>query len=117
LLAIESEPFGNDIHKHSLKEIPMLQPYELEEIIYAAQRLSEAKYINAEFQYAADEIHTFYITSLTWDGHQFLDNISDDDVWNKAKSIASKFSSVSISALSNIASNVISQIIKNQLGI
>ncbi|WP_186333635.1 DUF2513 domain-containing protein [Paenibacillus xylanexedens] len=116
LLAIESEPFGNSITKHDFKNNDFLKDHSFEEVVYTIQKLIEAKYINAEILYAGDEIHNFFISSLTWDGHQFLDNIRDDGVWKKSKDIANKFSSISVSMLSNIASNVISQMIKQQLG-
>ncbi|MCP3806453.1 DUF2513 domain-containing protein [Paenibacillus sp. Lou8.1] len=116
LLAVESEPFGNEVTKHTFNSNPFTEPYSFEEIIYTTQRLIEANYINAQVQYAGDEVHNFYISSLTWEGHQFLDNIRDNGVWKKSKDIASRFSSVSISMLSSIASNVIAQIIKKQIG-
>lgn len=116
LLAIESEPFGSSITKHNYKNAEFIENYSFEEVLYTIQKLIEANYINAEIIYAGNEIHNFYVTSLTWDGHQFLDNIRDDGVWKKSKDIANKFSSISVSMLSNIASNVISQMIKQQLG-
>ncbi|EJA0843158.1 DUF2513 domain-containing protein, partial [Listeria monocytogenes] len=56
-------------------------------------------------------------SKITWSGHQFLDNIRDDEVWKKTKKTVSKFSSVSVSLLSTISSNVLSQLIKNSLGV
>lgn len=116
MLAIESEPYGSHITKFTVKDNNFLSKYDVEEIIYTLHRLLEADYVNADIQYAADEVYTFYISSLTWNGHQFLDNIRDDGVWKKTKSIAGKFSSVSISLLSSIASGVITQLINQQLG-
>lgn len=55
--------------------------------------------------------------NLTYDGHKFLDNIRDDKVWKDTKTILSKFSSVSLSFVSSVASNVISQLIQKQFGL
>ncbi|EDO0799378.1 DUF2513 domain-containing protein, partial [Listeria monocytogenes] len=63
------------------------------------------------------EINTLFVSKITWSGHQFLDNIRDDEVWKKTKKTVSKFSSVSVSLLSTISSNVLSQLIKNSLGV
>lgn len=41
------------------------------------------------------------IIGLTWKGHEFLDNIRDNTVWNAVKEKASKFGGLSISALFN----------------
>ena len=63
------------------------------------------------------EQHIIYVKSLTYQGHQFLDNIRDDNVWNKSKEILSKFKSTSINFIANISSQIIANIISNQLGI
>ncbi|WP_197029829.1 DUF2513 domain-containing protein [Paenibacillus sp. 1-18] len=69
LLAVESEPFGKEVTKHTFDNISFTDQYSLEEIIYTTQRLIEANYINAQVQHAGDEVHNFYISSLTWEGH------------------------------------------------
>lgn len=33
-----------------------------------------------------ESIVKFALLNLTWDGHEFLDSIRDDDIWNKTKS-------------------------------
>ncbi|EAG0857908.1 DUF2513 domain-containing protein [Listeria monocytogenes] len=63
------------------------------------------------------EINALFVSKITWSGHQFLDNIRDDEVWKRTKKTVSKFSSVSVSLLSTIASNILSQLIKHSLGV
>lgn len=41
------------------------------------------------------------IIGLTWTGHELLDNIRDNTVWNAVKKKAVKYGGLSISALSN----------------
>lgn len=41
------------------------------------------------------------IIGLTWKGHELLDSIRDNTVWNAVKKKAVKYSGLSISALSN----------------
>ena len=47
--------------------------------------------------------------SLSFDGHSFLDNIRDNQVWSKSKKILSAFKSVSIEIISQVATNVINK--------
>ncbi|MBS6283704.1 MAG: DUF2513 domain-containing protein [Oscillospiraceae bacterium] len=57
------------------------------------------------------------IQCLTYKGHEFLANVHKDDIWAGVKSVSSKIGSASLSALTQIASNVISEIIKAQFGL
>jgi len=41
-------------------------------------------------QYAGDELYVLGLTSLTWEGHDYLDKIRSDTVWNKTKSVISQ---------------------------
>lgn len=93
-----------------------LSPYTTEDLIYTSQKLNEAGYINAKISKYVDGDCDVYINSLTWNGHKFLDNIRDDNVWKTTKGVVSKFSSVSLSVIENIASQVITNIINQQMG-
>ncbi|WP_423738704.1 DUF2513 domain-containing protein [Clostridium niameyense] len=44
---------------------------------------------------------------ITWDGHEFLDNIRDNDIWNKTKNTISKINGVSIPIISDIAKSIL----------
>ncbi|NLZ54536.1 MAG: DUF2513 domain-containing protein [Thermoanaerobacteraceae bacterium] len=96
-----------------------LEGYTQEEIIYSADKLLDAGYITGTRKVflGSDGTPQIEIKSITWDGHQFLDNIRDNKVWEQTKGILSKFSSVSIGIISNVASQVISNIIKSQMGL
>lgn len=96
-----------------------LEGYTQEEIIYSADKLLDAGYITGtrKVSLGSDGTPQIEIKSITWDGHQFLDNIRDNKVWEQTKGILSKFSSVSIGIISNVASQVISNIVKSQMGL
>lgn len=95
-----------------------LDGYSHEDILYAADKLLEAEYFNGKKQnYISTSEPTIHITSLTWNGHQFLDNIRDDGVWKDTKRILAKFSSTSLSFVGNIASQVITSLVQKQLGL
>lgn len=87
-------------------------PYESADIIYAAARLSEAKYIEtSQTTYSLDTIPTIHIHSLTWNGHKFLDNIRDENVWYNTKTVVAQFSSVSIGIINSISNTIITKMI------
>lgn len=95
-----------------------LSEFDEQDIKYTLLKLYEAKYIQgSEPRYGSNELAEFNCSGLTWGGHQFLDNIRDDGVWKKTKGIISKFSSVSVTLISNIAAGVITQLINKQMGI
>lgn len=65
----------------------------------------------------ADNFTQVYcLNDLTYDGHQFLADIRSNDIWIKTKSVASKVGSMSVSAIIQIASSVVSSVIKGELG-
>lgn len=57
------------------------------------------------------------IADLEPKGHEFLANIRDDKIWNKVKITAGKVGSKSIEALIQIASGLVSGLIKSQLSL
>ena len=110
----ENLPYGYymDFSKVELKN------YSQEELLYTADKLLEASFISGTKRKSITEsLPDIRITSLTWEGHQFLDNIRDDGVWKDTKKVLSKFSSVSLSLVGSVASQVISSIIHSQLGL
>ncbi|MBM6762371.1 DUF2513 domain-containing protein [Ligilactobacillus agilis] len=86
-------------------------------IAYTVSKLKEAGFITGDIRWASNSPAWIMAGNLTYDGHKFLDNIRDDKVWKDTKIILSKFSSVSLSFVSSVASNVISQLIQKQLGL
>lgn len=95
-----------------------LKSYSQEDLIYTADKLLEAGLISGERkQFISSSIPSIRIESLTWNGHQFLDNIRDDGVWKDTKKVISKFSSVSLSLIGNIASQVITSLVQSQIGL
>lgn len=95
-----------------------LKNYSHEELLYAADKLLEANYLIGNKRYSIGApLPDIRISSISWDGHQFLDNIRDDNVWKDTKNVLSKFSSVSLSFMGNIASQVITSLVQKQLGL
>lgn len=60
--------------------------YDMETVAYHCKILKEAGLISAyRAQYASDELWSFGVGSLTWEGNDFLDKIRDNSQWNRIK--------------------------------
>ncbi len=92
-----------------------LKNYSKEDLMYTADRLIEANYLNTRICWNFNETHIIMVKSITYQGHQFLDNLRDDKIWNKAKSILKPLKSVSIEIISKTLSNIIIQYINQQI--
>ena len=46
------------------------------------------------------------IVGLTWNGHQFLDNVRNDTVWNAVKEKAKQYGQFSIKTLASAAGSL-----------
>lgn len=95
-----------------------LKNYSKLDLVYTADKLLEANFINCIKSSYVDESGPIIIAkSITYSGHQFLDNIRDNKVFEKTKSILSSLESVSIKVFSETASKVITNMINQQLGL
>lgn len=107
LLTIESLEYGESLTLHNYAQKPLLSKYEDVDIVYTAERLLEAGFINGIVRRLTGNNVILKINGLTWDGHQFLDNIRDVEVWEKTKKAASKVASTSLTILADIAASVL----------
>ncbi len=53
------------------------------------------------------------IIGLTWKGHELLDNVRDNTVWNAVKKKAFKFGGVSLSALFNCSKTLVNRLMED----
>ena len=116
LLTIEQIPSVNHHWDFNSDTIPQLFPqYTMEEVMYHLRQcelngflLSPSHSLNYDY---------FSVLDLTPAGHSFLANIRENTVWNGVKNIAGKVGSRSLDALVQIASNVVTELIKAQFGL
>ena len=92
-------------------------PYTQDEIAYACIKMIEADFISGSWNVPDGEITVYFISDIRYSGHQFLADIRSDSIWNNVKEIGKKVGSNSVSSLSQIASGVITAIIKSQLNL
>lgn len=94
---------------------PSLANYEDAEIRYHIYQCYKSGLI--ELVGKEDLCGNIPINDLTPAGHSFLANIRSDNVWNDVKKVSLKVGSTSLTALTQIASGIVSTLIKAQLGI
>ena len=92
-----------------------LEGFSRDDTVYTIKKLSEVEYIKATIVYDINDEFEITIYEITWEGHKFLDTIRDNKVWSETKNILSKVSSCSISFVSNIASQVLTNLINEHL--
>ncbi|MCT6891898.1 MAG: DUF2513 domain-containing protein [Lactobacillus sp.] len=116
MLFIEDKnEFGSFLDLDNFLSAKELREYKPEEIKYVLAKLSETNYLHDRIEWVNNEIAEYSTGALTWEGHKFLDTIRDNKVWSKTKKITNKFASVSISMVENIASQVITNLITEQM--
>lgn len=89
----------------------LLSRYENDELFYHVRYCIESGLLS---HLEGRPTYQFVITDLTPKGHDFIENIRNDNIFNGVKSIASKVGSKSLDAVISIASNVIIELIRAQ---
>lgn len=85
-----------------------IQGYDFKTVAYHYKLLKNAGIIEA-LDISTMEEENFAALSLTWQGHEFLDKIRNDSVWNKVKStVQSKSLDLSFDVIKQVATATIS---------
>lgn len=89
--------------------------YDLDMVLYTIYLMLDAGFINANISKAfGGKYLGAEIISLTWEGHEFLDNIKSDKVWEQVKkSIAKTSKSASLYVFKKLAEKIILENILN----
>ena len=82
--------------------------FDMNTLDYHIRKLHSAELFD-DVYYSDDTID--FVTSLSWEGHSYTDNIRDSKAWSMTKSATSKVSSVSVSILSEIAATMVKKLI------
>lgn len=76
-----------------------------EEVDYHLGLLDQAGYIRALIPPAMQR--HYEVSSLTWNGHEFLDNIKDEGIWSQTKERIKEMPGVALTVAAEIATNLI----------
>ncbi len=112
LFAIEEQYVDVAIYGLEVKD------YDMKTIAYHCKILNDAGFIsNYKGHFASNELYSFGVGSLTWAGHEYLDKIRSDTVWNKTKSvIKEKGLPLVIDVVKEVATAIISGMTNAALG-
>ena len=114
LLVIEEQPRDIDIYK--VVADPRLEKFNKNDLGYALEKLIEGPILNGKVEKTKTSIF-FIIDSISNEGHQFLDNIRNETIWNKIKEIASQSSVSTIKGLLPISTGVATAWLKDRLNL
>lgn len=81
--------------------------YEDNELLYTIEKLKEAGYINAALQFAAGHFIDGAVSSITYSGHEYLDNICEPEVWRKVKAMLKNAGAITLPFISQAAQMLI----------
>lgn len=95
--------------------IPLMPDYSKADIAYTTSIAIEAELIDARILNADDRFYGCVYFGLTYEGHQFIDNIRNNNVWNKTKGILSKIGGASLDMISSTALKLLKSLIEAQL--
>ena len=84
-----------------------LPKYEDSEILYTIEKLKEAGYINAALHFAAGHFIDGTVSSITYSGHEYLDNIREPEVWRKVKAMLKNAGATTLPLISQAAQMLI----------
>lgn len=115
LLAAEDQENNSSLSQKELDDFIEKFDYTFNELIYHLKRLEEADYVDITIGNASNQVHVYVLNYITWNGHQFLDTIRSDKVWVTSKKVADDLKVKSISAFTQIAFQVASNLITTYL--
>ena len=118
LLEAEKAPFDEELGFRDLCD-SLSSCFLEEDIRYTCLKLEEAGLLKIKAAMRNSPHHlpiVLSIVDITYMGHQFLANIREDSVWNKVKGIAGKAGCTSVSALIQIATAILPDLIRASLG-
>lgn len=106
LLEVEQCPFNQTLNVEKLTQL--LPDFDEETIWYACLKMDEGGLLDImTIDMAFSNMPGIkQITSMTYQGHEFLDSVRDKTIWGKTKAIAKKAGAESIKILVEIAKEV-----------
>lgn len=111
LLYAESLPLGQTSLDFPVSESPFLKKYTEEEIVYALSKMGndDGRLVKGSIQWSNAKPYFWSIGAPTYLGHQYLDNIREQKIWDHVKKKAKTVGSVSLPILNQIAIAYIKQ--------
>lgn len=111
LLELEEKLTLNDqLNISEIRELQTVEKYGEETTFYAILKLIDINFIQGRALRADNySLHGLFISSLTWDGHIFLDNIREPSIWEATKEKTKGLASISVTLMAGIAQDYLKQ--------
>ena len=103
LLHVENDPLFDGTHFVSPDIASEFDPsgeHSMDELAYHLELLMEAGFLKGK---SGIGFGAPMVNKLTWKGHEFLDDIRDQDIWAKTKERLKGLQSVALSVVSEVA--------------
>ena len=104
----------NKIRSGCIVESERLENYSEQDIWYSIKQLRDAYLIDALAPTSLGGT-SYIINDITPSGHEFLNNVRENKIWNKVKNTSKDIGIKSLGGMLKIASAVISEIIKSYI--
>lgn len=102
------------ISMDNLLAMPELNHLDKDNLIYILRKLKEANYVIGEFKYSGGGLYLATVTELTFSGHQFLDTIRNNQIFDEVIEKIDEFgSSVTLEVIKLLAT----KLLKEKLGV
>ena len=83
MLVLEEMDYRELLTLSNYSDYPQLSNYNSYELVYAIQRMNEGGLISCGYvSWTKGETPKFSVSCLTWQGHQYLETIRNDSMWN-----------------------------------
>lgn len=110
MLAAEDIPYNENPTMIYFLKNPRLSQYSPDDIYYSMEKIVEAGFVELRRVKTLNGPFDGIFIGITWEGHQFLDSIRSDTVWDKAKEkVKTTVGSTSLQVLSSVAISVASK--------
>lgn len=84
-----------------------LSGYTEAEVVYTLLRLEEGGFITTATDDGDDALLLLLVTGMTYDGHELLERLRPETVWEKSLSLLKKLGSFSIDLLSSVSGSIL----------
>lgn len=90
-----------------------LSKYSAEDVFYTIYNLSEARFVDCKWGVITSEnFRHCDISNITYRGHQFLESVRPETIWQKTKTVASKVGVHTLEFIESVAREVAVELAK-----
>lgn len=110
LVAEEHVPLNGSLSMGNL--LSLLPSYSKDELTYTCLKLNEGNLLNILKMNSDNATSVANISDITYEGHQFLENIRNQSTWETVKQKLSLLGSSSVPVIMSVASQLMTEKIK-----